>query len=92
MKPPTNDKNREDHQRTGHHQRRFVRMRMSVILAHERHEPGAEDVERGHARGDHADPVHPGRASVGGHQDRILTEEAGRERKARNRERRAEQA
>ena len=58
---------------------------MPAILAEEGHEHGAEYVERGHAGGDHADPVHPGRMMVGGDQNLVLAEEAGKWRDARDR-------
>ena len=61
---------------------RFVRMLVAAVLAEEGQEDRAEDVERGHAGGDHADPVHPRRVLVGGHQDRVLAEESGNGRDA----------
>ncbi len=52
---------------------RGVRSGLPAWLAEEGQEECAEDVEGGHAGGENAYPIHPGRVFVGRGQDRVLT-------------------
>ena len=64
---------------------------MAAVFAEEAQEQRAEHVERGHERGEHADPVHPRRVLIRSGENRILTMESGKGRHARDRHARAQQ-
>src|ERR1700693_2902710 len=51
---------RQNHERAGHAEGRFMRMRRAAVFTEEGEEDGAEHVEGSHAGGDHADVEHPG--------------------------------
>ncbi len=84
MNPPAGGERGKHDQRQGHHQRRLVRMMMAAIRAEERQKISAKHVEGGHSRRERAHPEHPGRMRVSRRKNRILTEESGKSRKARD--------
>ena len=69
----------------------FVGFKRSTVLAEEAEKQRAENVERGHEGGQHADPIHPRRVNVGGFQNRVLTIVAGERGHTGNRDARTEE-
>src|SRR5258708_7080772 len=61
-------------------------MRLAAILAGEGHEPGAEDIERGHAGGQDAEPEDPGMVMIRTRENLVLAEESGSSGYARDRD------
>ena len=104
MYPPHQAQHGQNGQRNPHRRRRFVRLavtmavivmpwpcRLPAWLAEEGQEERAEHVEGGHAGGEDAHPVHPGRVFIGRRENRVLAVIARRtgERRRSPRSRRA---
>src|SRR5579872_799927 len=63
-----------------------MRMRFAPVIAHERHEPRAEHIERCHAGGQDAEPVNPGMIMIRADENLVFAEETRCARDARNRD------